>query len=258
MNNFPNAKNLVGSVKGIAFDLDGTIYFGDTLASDALHVISKLNELGKKVFYFTNNSSKSRAEVVGKLVRLGICVDSRNVYTSSYAAGIYCSSRYKQVYCIGTDGLKTELESHGVLISNDTVCAQAVVVGLDTLFTYDKLAGGLDALRSGGAFIVCNRDSTFPVEGGRLRPGCGPLVAALCDGSKRDPDFMAGKPSTYMLELLMADNNLNSSEIAIVGDSYSSDIAMAKKSGSPSVLFNTSGVLIPQDTMGITSLSELV
>jgi HAD superfamily hydrolase (TIGR01450 family) len=249
-------KSVVDFVKAIAFDLDGTIYFGNTLADDARQVIEELRRRGKKTFFFTNNSSKTRREIADKLLRLGIELSLNEVYTSGYAAAHYCTGKYQTAFVIGTESLKNEIRATGVKVVEDPKEARVVVVGLDIGFSYETLAFGLDALTIGCDFVVCNRDNTFPVDGGRFKPGSGPIVAALVAAGEREPDFMVGKPSTYMLELLSNEHKITASEILVIGDSYSSDIAMAKKIGSPSLLL---AIECPdKDTTLIENLSDLL
>ena len=40
------------------FDLDGTVYLGDTPIEGAMETLGKLSAMGKKVCFLTNNSSK--------------------------------------------------------------------------------------------------------------------------------------------------------------------------------------------------------
>jgi HAD superfamily hydrolase (TIGR01450 family) len=228
------------------------------LTCDAVRVIEELRKREKKTFFFTNNSSKSRSGINEKLVRLGIGVEEKDVYTSGYAAGKYCSGRYETTFVIGTESLRNELISQNVRIIQDPINAQALVVGLDTNFTYEKMTQGMDALNKGCAFIVCNRDNHFPGEGGTLKPGSGPIVAALAAAGGREPDFVVGKPSTYMLDLLMQDHMITASEILIVGDSYSSDIAMAQKSGSPSAFLSRDTTADCSRTHRINCLLDLL
>ena len=42
------------------FDLDGTVYLGDTPIPGAMETLGKLSAMGKKVCFLTNNSSKDK------------------------------------------------------------------------------------------------------------------------------------------------------------------------------------------------------
>jgi HAD superfamily hydrolase (TIGR01450 family) len=113
---------------------------------------------------------------------------------------------------------------------------QAVVVGLDPEFTYNKLAQALWHLQSGCQLVACNQDKNYPIENGRLMPGCGSIVAAILGSYDKQVDFAVGKPNTYMMELLSGDHGLTNQDILVVGDSLATDIEMANRFGCQSIL----------------------
>jgi ribonucleotide monophosphatase NagD (HAD superfamily) len=56
---------------------------------------------------------------------------------------------------------------------------QAVVVGLDTKFTYSKLAIASLYINTGGAKFIATNDDAFDMVGGRMMPGAGGMVASI-------------------------------------------------------------------------------
>ena len=54
--------------------------------------------------------------------------------------------------------------------------------------------------------------------------------------ANRRCDLVIGKPSTMMISYLCNINNINSSQILVIGDTYESDIVMANEAGSQSIL----------------------
>ncbi|TGU70049.1 HAD-IIA family hydrolase [Geomonas terrae] len=240
------------SLKGIAFDLDGTIYLGQSAIDGAVETLAFLREQGLMVFYFTNASGRTREQVRQKLVGLGLEADLRQVYTSGFACAQYaCAASLGEVFCIGTQGLRDELGSRGISVTEDGRSAQAVIVGLDPGFSYDRLAEAGPMIGGDCRLIVCNRDRSFPVEGGRLLPGCGPIVAAVESFFGREADYMAGKPNTFMMELLCQDWGLNKDEIAVVGDSFTSDMEMARRFGCASILIAEEKPAVTFDQMQV-------
>lgn len=249
----------MNKIKAVAFDLDGTIYRGNSLVDGVPVVIDYLKEKNINVFYFTNNSAKTRKEIYKKLQKFNLHLDIETVYNTAYATGIYLKkNHYKKVYCCGSAGLKEEISSSGVQCTSNINSPEAVVVGLDFNFNHDKLAVALNLLRNKKCkFIICNKDRNYPVEGDMLMPGCGVIVAALEYAVKRSADVIIGKPNTYMLELLCRDWKIAHHEILIVGDSYESDIAMAENFDSPSILINPSGKKAI-GTISIRTISDLI
>lgn len=228
--------------KGVIFDLDGTIYYGNTIVKGAIETISELQKFGYEIIFFTNNSTKKRSEIFKKLISLGINTELNRVYTSSFATGVYLKSNaIDKVFLIGTKEFKEELSDFGIHIVEETK-AQAVIVGLDVNFDYEKLSKSLIAVNNGAKIIVCNKDKNFPIENGVKKPGCNAMVSALlgsCD-SGIDVDYIIGKPNTYLLEIICKDWNLDKKLIYVVGDSLESDIAMADNYGVKSILVGSS------------------
>jgi len=93
-------------------------------------------------------------------------------------------------------------------------------------------------LLAGAKFILANADPTYPTENG-LSPGSGAIAASLIYASGRKPDFVAGKPSAYLIEKLLEMHKIKPSEAAFVGDRMDIDIRMANKIGMKSVLVLT-------------------
>ena len=226
-------------IKAIAFDLDGTIYFGNCVAEGAVETVAYFKDQGLHIVFFTNNSSSSRQQIFMKLSKMGFELDISSVYTSSYASALYINRLgLKNVYCIGSAGLKEELNSHGISINEDEKNIEAIVVGLDKNFDYSMLARGLNVWKPGVILIACNRDKNYPIEKDVIMPGCGAILAALETAAGKTADHLVGKPNTFMIELVTNDLNLESDSILVVGDNYDSDIEMANRYGCPSVLLN--------------------
>jgi HAD superfamily hydrolase (TIGR01450 family) len=226
-------------IRALAIDLDGVVYHGDQLIRGADSAVAHLRELGLRVLFVTNNSSKSRQQIAEKLTWLGISASEREVFNSAHATAVLLERLSDKTrataFIIGSQSLKTTIEDIGIS-TVDSPPADFLVVGLDNHITYEKISKALDAVLSGAVFIACNRDNSYPAEERRLLPGCGAIVAAVEAACGRSPDHIAGKPETLMLQILSRTVNLNPGQILVVGDSVSSDIEMAHRFGSPSVL----------------------
>ena len=60
------------NIEAIFLDLDGTIYMGDNLIDGAIDFLNRIEEKGIKRFFLSNNSSKSVAQYLVKLEKMGI------------------------------------------------------------------------------------------------------------------------------------------------------------------------------------------
>jgi len=72
---------------GLLIDMDGVIYSGETLIDGADRFISNLLKKDIPFTFMTNNSQRTRLEVVRKLKRFDIDVTEDHVYTSAMATG---------------------------------------------------------------------------------------------------------------------------------------------------------------------------
>jgi len=228
----------MNNISALAFDLDGTIYNGNSPVKGALDTVARLRSLNYKIFYFTNNSAKTCRQIVDKLNRLGFPAKQQNTYCASSAILTYLlEKKIKSIYLIASKELQDELAASKIKIK-DSSRVSAVVVGLDPFFNYNKLAVALEAINKGAKLIVANMDPSYPIENNRRMPGSGAIVGAIAAAAMHQPDFIVGKPSAYMLKLLCKDHGLLPAEVCIVGDSPESDIAMANKLRCRSILFD--------------------
>ena len=241
-------RNILSKIKAVGIDLDGVVYAGNKLMLGADKALQELRSIGKKVFFITNNSAKHRRDIVKKLNDLGVQAQLEEVFTSGYIAGIFLKrQKVGQVFVIGSQGLKSELAELGLNVSADEK-SPYLLVGLDTDFSYERITQGLRLALNGAILVACNRDSNFPVEGGKFLPGCGAMVAAIEAAAGRTVDCMIGKPEIFLLKTISRHYGYMPGEIAVIGDALGSDIAMAKKFGSPSIYINRNRASIQNKT----------
>jgi 4-nitrophenyl phosphatase len=239
-----------------AFDLDGTLYLGEEAIPGAVELVAQLRER-HHIAFFTNNSARTQREVHEKLERLGFTARPEEVHTSSAAAVRYLrEAGIDDLYVVGTDGLRREVEAAGLRVA-DEGSARNLVVGLDHDFGYGKIAAALSVLLRGGRFVACNEDARYPVGKGTFLPGCGAMVGAIAAAAGRRPDFVAGKPNTYLLTGIAAARGVAAREIVVVGDSRESDIAMALRHGSRAVLIGRSRDSADGDVLVVEDLPHL-
>lgn len=242
----------MNKIKLFAFDLDGTLYLGDNAIAGAVDLIRYLREKYQVVF-FTNNSAKTVGQVHEKLNRLELECKLDEVYTSSSTTAAYLSeARIDNVFVVGSRGLCTELENKGIRII-DSDLAENLVVGLDPDFNYNKIAIAMSILQKGGKFIICNEDRSFPVGENRFRPGCGAMVGAISAVADKRPDFIVGKPNTYILSKISEAFGVNNNDIMVVGDSYESDVQMALNYNCKAILIANKNV----DNDGVVAVKNL-
>ena len=241
--------------KAVAFALDGTVYRGSQLIDGIDEVIRHCRKLGKSIFFLTNNSSETRSQIFHKPRNMGIDCTFREVLTSGYAAALYAHrERLSNIYVCGSKNLISECEKLSVH-AVDAEEAENMLIGLDPEFDYGKLAAATSVALKANKIIACNKERSYPGEEDSSMPGCGGMVAAIEWCSGRMVDLMIGKPNTFMLKEVSEQLGLAPAEILVVGDTYDTDIIMANKFGSPSVIISSH---VYGDTVSVDSVRELL
>jgi phosphoglycolate/pyridoxal phosphate phosphatase family enzyme len=221
-------------LRAVIFDLDGVIYRGKRLLPHAAEAVAWARERGLAVRFLTNNSTITRDDYSQRLEDFGIPTPPEQVMTSAYATALYLKSRGDggaKVLVVGEGGLREEIARAGfeVVQSANADGARYVAVGMDRAFCYDMLCAAMHAILDGADFIASNRDTTFPIENGLL-PGGGTVVAAI-EAAVGRPPVLIGKPTTRMLELILAELGCEPAQVLIVGDRLDTDIKVGRAVG---------------------------
>nr|HPL82568.1 HAD family hydrolase [Anaerolineaceae bacterium] len=126
-------------IKAVMLDMDGTFYMGDVLLPGALELLTFLNKRGMSFSFLTNNSSKSAADYVKKLISLEVKSEDARVYTSGNATVDYILREYPEnkVFLMGTQSLRESFLRAGICLVEEE--PDLIVLGYDTELTYPVL-----------------------------------------------------------------------------------------------------------------------
>lgn len=231
--------------KGYLIDMDGVIYRGKELIPGAKEFINYLIKTDTPFMFLTNNSQRTRRDVVTKLERLGIKVGVEHVFTCAMATARFLSEQKPNgtAYVMGEGGLLSALH-----VNNFSVVDQDpdyVVVGEGRTMNFEMLEKATQMVMNGAKLIATNPDPTCPVPGG-IRPGCGAIVAMLEKATGKEA-FSVGKPSPIMMRMARKEIGLTASETVMIGDTMDTDIIGGLQLGYETVLVLS----------GNTSMSDL-
>jgi phosphoglycolate phosphatase len=271
---FPDPEAFQAFLKGIdavMFDCDGVIWVGMKVLPSAPELVRKLRSMGKKVFFMTNNSTKTREEFLIKFNTLGFEATLDEIVSTSFLAALHLKERNfdRKVYVIGTPGVTRELQAVNIKslpIGADVVGTDmttwasehlekmsldpevgAVIVGFDHHFSYSKLFKAASYLKDPSCiFIATNTDESFPAGNQMVIPGTGSIVNSVKTAAQREPIVM-GKPHRIPFDYVRRFHNLESSRVLMIGDRANTDILFGTNCGLHTLLVLS----------GVTTLKEI-
>lgn len=232
-------KNDLRSIRLWLFDMDGTLYLGERLFDFTKELLGRIRETGGQYLYLTNNSSKSVADYVRKMERLGIAAAEADFLTSAQATAWYLHAHHAgaRLYVCGTASLQSELRAQGFpVVNDDPDSAECIVMGYDTELTYQKLldVSRLLTERPELPYIATNPDLVCPTEFGFV-PDCGSVCGMIKTATGRTPKVI-GKPEPLMVQMAMERMGATRAQTAVVGDRIYTDVKSGLNAGAAGVL----------------------
>jgi HAD superfamily hydrolase (TIGR01457 family) len=219
--------NVFRTVKCFLFDMDGTIYLGSKLLPGAEELIKFLKEHELPYYFLTNNSSRSRADYVTKLEKIGLPTPPEKIFSSGEATAIYLMKQKPgaRLYLVGTPSLEQEFIQYGFQLVDEN--PDYAVLGFDTTLTYEKLRMLCDFVVEGHPYIATHPDINCPTETGFM-PDIGAMMALVETSTGRAPDVIVGKPHRPIIDAIVEKTGFSENEIMMVGDRLYTDIALGQ------------------------------
>jgi len=225
---------------GYLIDMDGVLYRGSELIPGADQFIRELRVRDIPFMFLTNNSQRTRRDVVAKLARMGIEVEDEHVFTCAMATARFLAAQKPNgtAFVIGEGGLLTALHQNGyAVVDHDP---DYVVVGEGRTFNLEMVEAAVRMIVAGAKLVATNPDPSCPTQNGSVRPGCGAMVAMLetATGVKA---FSVGKPSPVMMRAARKELGLTTAETTMIGDTMETDILGGVQLGFRTVLVLSGG-----------------
>ncbi len=225
-----NIEKLTEQTKVFLLDMDGTIYFDETPIGDMKNTLLKLRQAGKRLVYFTNNSSKTPDEYENKLKKIGFWEEGDLVYTSAMATAEYLKEFHadKKIYIVATDAVKKSFQAYGLnaVEEKPDIC----VLAYDTTLTFEKLKKINKYIVEGATYIATHPDDVCPSKD-VFPPDVGSFIALLKVSSGKTPDLVCGKPYTTMGDCIKRKLRVESNQVTMVGDRLHTDIRFGVNNG---------------------------
>lgn len=259
--------DFINAFDTVLTDCDGVLWIENKALQGSPNVINKLLDMGKQIFFVTNNSSKSRQDLTVKANKLGYNVTKEAIVCTSFLAANYLKSKnYNQkTYVVGMKGIGEELDLVGIKhtgigidnINKDLATTMkklkllddigAVIVGFDEQISYPKmLKAATYANNPACHFLATSPDERFPVDVNIVMPGPGAIIKAIETGAEKCAHIL-GKPCSYMADYIIKTHGVDPKRTLMIGDRCNTDILFGNRFG-----FITLLVL-----SGVTNLQEV-
>merc|ERR1719508_723390 len=268
-------RDWVNSFDTVMTDCDGVLWVGAEAIPGSPDMIRRFRDLGKRVFYVTNNSTKHRKEYKTKVDKLGFGGDLDEIVGTAYLAAAYLEQvgfdKNKLVYVVGSTGITQELDDVGIKYlpigpdnvpedgkwSLETLKFQpiplnpdvgAVIAGFDINISFKKILKGASyANQPGAIFVATNTDEQFPMKGTDLIiPGTGSMVAAVSTAAGRNQLSLVNPASSCSKLFKKRHPGIQPERTLMIGDRANTDILLGKNCGLQTLLVGS----------GVHSLAE--
>lgn len=241
--------------QGLLIDMDGVIYAGDQLIEGAERFVNDLVRRAFPFTFMTNNSQRTRLEVVRMLKKYGIDVSEHHVYTSAMATGSFLASQIPNgtAYVLGEGGLLSSLHENGITLVNTD--PDFVVLGEGRNFTLEMVQRAVDMILAGAKFITTNRDPS-PKKKGWNNLGIA-ATTAMIEEATGIKALVVGKPGPVMMRSARKYIGLETKETTVVGDTMDTDILGGVQMGYRTILV-LSGISKREDLQKYAFKPDLV
>jgi HAD superfamily hydrolase (TIGR01458 family) len=233
----PKAGNLPGSIRGLLFDIDGTLLVHDRPIPGAAEALARCGARGLRYRLVTNTTRRSRAATAGVLREAGLDVaDAAVLQPAVLARRMILDSGRRRAGLLVTEEARADLEG----VEPDELSPDWVVVAdIGARFDYDRMNTAFGWLRGGARLLALHKNPCWhasPERGWVLDAGA--YVAALEYASGREATVV-GKPSPAFFELALADLGLPAHEVLVVGDDVAADARGGAAAGCRTALVRT-------------------
>ncbi len=220
-------------VRGLLLDVEGVLVSDKsyTAVNGAVDFVRQLRAAACPFRLISNNTTDDRASMLGKLTRAGFDFQERELHTcTSAAVNRLLTLGARRCLVLGNLTLRRIFLDAGFAVVDDAD-VDAVVVGLDTDLTYQRLQLAVEAIvRRRAAFLALHHNRLYDDVAGRPAPSVGAIAAAVEYATHTDA-LVIGKPSPQYFQQALDDLRLPLGDVLVVSDDPLSDLAGAKRLG---------------------------
>lgn len=226
----------IQGVRGVVFDLDGTLIRGSNALPGAVETVEALRSKGVWFAFCTQDTENDDATNAARLNRMGFGIEQADIVSGGTVTANYLKAHYSDmpIRIIGTQRQIRLFETHGVRQASDGEAPTAVLIGLYPGFSASDLETACRLVWNGADFLAVALDRTLPTANG-LVPCTGGLVRAVEYATRRRARIF-GKPSIELGKAALQRLGQTADSVLVVGDNLDADIRLGKKVGARTAL----------------------
>lgn len=215
-------------IKGIIFDIDGTLILNGQALLGAIETINILRKAGILLRFVTNTTTRTSEQLGSSLRVLNFNIQDDEIVTSVSACIKFINKNYPKK--LGFLAIPETITPQFSMIKQTKDNPDFVVLGdLDEAFDYAVLNQVFNYVRAGAQLITFHSNLYFfREEKTWLDSGAFTFALEKATGKKA---FVTGKPASEMFESAVTSMGLNKNEVIVIGDDVLTDIQGAHNSG---------------------------
>lgn len=243
-------------VRGFVLDVDGTLVHragADVYVQPgAREALERIRASGRPFVVFTNGSHVAPAGFAAGLREAGLDVSDEQLLTPLCSVQSYVRSRRLDgpVMLFATEAARAYLEGEGLHVLRERDCTPpaAVFVAHPEAADFVELERAARAVLAGARLLTGSYAPAYAGADGPIFSRGAMVTAALAKATGARP-VVVGKPSRAALDTIAERLGLAPSELAVIGDDVTMDVALGRLGGARTILVRSgiSGRVEPGD-----------
>ncbi|XP_049861083.1 glycerol-3-phosphate phosphatase-like isoform X1 [Schistocerca gregaria] len=247
----------LSSFDTVLTDCDGVLWMGDQQIPGSIETIKKLDEMGKKIFFISNNNLLTVEKYLMKIQAMGYSATKEQILIPGVTIAAYLKSVdfNKKAYVIGTRSLIATLKEAGIdchgdepelaetslsgfknqITSLDSSYG-AVVVDYDPNINYLKMMKAVVLLKKPDCIFVAGAtDETVMFRSDLKMIGPGSFLSIMETVSEKTAVIL-GKPGLFIKDVVSSRHSIVPSKTLMIGDMVKQDILFGNRCGFQTIL----------------------
>ncbi|XP_064451490.1 phospholysine phosphohistidine inorganic pyrophosphate phosphatase isoform X6 [Mirounga angustirostris] len=220
----------LAGVRGVLLDISGVLYDGGedggTPIPGSVEAVARLKRSQLKVRFCTNDSQKSRRELVGLLQRQGFDISEGEVTSPAPATSLILKERGLRPHLLIHDGVRSEFDQIDTSNPNCVVIADA-----GEGFSYQNMNKAFRVLMDlEKPVLISLGKGRYYKETSGLMLDVGAYMKALEYACGIEAEVV-GKPSPEYFQLALKEMGVEAHEAIMIGDDIVGDVGGAQRCG---------------------------